>query len=302
MFIILRKLSIPRLYGSDANAKIPGWKKAGTIPALFFYTVEINPDMRGSHSNFLILILLFSGLAAFSVSCRNELPSGAGGRQEDSLHTVYYDDGARLALRTSMANPKQKPSVWLVKDSVSFFLNQLIGINVFVSKNKDRDSLDQVLKIHTFRSPSMYHITLQMDPGIGWIENWNQNPQSDDKKVNELIRDYHLQLIQYIPSGTGAYAVISTAEAVNTYELAKLFVGIKGVRNAAPEISMGEGQDINVTRKNGNYQYAFMKGAGDCPTGCMYKKYWNFSIDKRGRVQYMGTQGHLPPDSLSSMY
>jgi hypothetical protein len=41
---------------------------------------------------------------------------------------------------------------------------------------------------------------------------------------------------------------------------------------------VGDGNTITMTRSKNSAQVIFSIGDGDCPSGCMYHKYWEFQV------------------------
>jgi hypothetical protein len=163
-------------------------------------------------------------------------------------------------------------------------------------RSSNKDSIDQLATVHAFENPSLHVIDVNVQPGTVWMADWNSNaPALNNKEANTLIKKYKLKLLRLINDGRSA--TVSSDEAVNPYALAAAFRKLPGVTDAHPDERLGATQDIYVYHLKKGTQVTYMKGAGDCASGCIHKKYWDFAIDSKGKVSYKGTRGNLPKDT-----
>lgn len=86
----------------------------------------------------------------------------------------------------------------------------------------------------------------------------------------------------------------------NPEQLAKILVRDYSLKYAEPNGSVGTSQTISFVKKNATqYAYTFMKGSGDCPSGCINKHYWEFSVSDNGRKVSVKLEGEHGSDEGS---
>lgn len=83
------------------------------------------------------------------------------------------------------------------------------------------------------------------------------------KEAKPLFSDYHLIF----------------SRPYNPVQLAEAIKGEYSLKYAEPNGITGTSQTITFNRKSPTqYEYTFMQGWGDCPSGCIHKHFWVFSV------------------------
>ena len=72
------------------------------------------------------------------------------------------------------------------------------------------------------------------------------------------------------------WVAITFVEPLHGPNLIPLFLAVDGVTNAAPNHTIGDGDDITLHELG---WYTFKHGWGDCPAGCLYSHYWEIRIE-----------------------
>lgn len=245
--------------------------------------------------------ILFCGLLqAFLLSgCRAGNADAVNPREDDSLRRVFYDDGARLTVRSMHRAASE--DVKIPRDSIDYYVDRLLSVYYYIQRNGRGDSLDQLMTIHAFENPSLHTIDVSVAPGTVWMSDWNNNaPAVNDVEANSLIKKYKLKLLKLITSSQNYIGTVGSDMPVNTYALANEFKKLHGVKSAETNARIGADADILAYHTQNGLKLSYMRGAGDCASGCLYKKYWDFLVDKKGKVSYHGSRGRLPKDSAAS--
>jgi hypothetical protein len=248
----------------------------------------------------LIYIFLFSlsiAIVSLSTGCKTGNADAVSPQEDDSLRNAYYDDGARLTIR-SMARVGSD-EIKIPRDSIDYYVERLVEVYYYIMRSNNTDSIDQLTTVHAFENPSLHVIDVDVKPGTVWLADWNSNaPAVNNKEANTLIKKYKLKLIRLINDGQNA--TVSSDAAINPYALADAFRKLPGVKDAHPDERIGPTQDIYVYHLKKGTKVTYMKGSGDCASGCIHKKYWDFTIDNKGKVSYSGTRGSLPKDTATA--
>src|SRR5947207_492604 len=84
-------------------------------------------------------------------------------------------------------------------------------------------------------------------------------------------------------------------EPINIIALAQLFSGISGVRFAEPNGVVGDGNDITGSVEDSRVLLDYSVGYGDCPSGCIGRRFYHFAVHDDGTVDYLGATGSPPP-------
>jgi hypothetical protein len=88
---------------------------------------------------------------------------------------------------------------------------------------------------------------------------------------------------------------LAPPEPLNIKALARLFNGITGVRFAEPNGVVGDGNDIAGSVGDSRVLLDYSVGYGDCPAGCIARRFYHFAIHDDGTVEYLGATGSPPP-------
>lgn len=78
--------------------------------------------------------------------------------------------------------------------------------------------------------------------------------------------------------------VMRVSERANIGAARRAYRKIAGVEYAEPDAYLGGGSDIEAAKSGGVWHIVVRKAWGDCPSGCMYKKLFFFTV-KAGQVE-----------------
>lgn len=209
----------------------------------------------------------------------------------DSLRPAYQDDAVRLALRFleathSPARNSVEPPAALVRT-----LRDALT-HVYLFEHAARDTVIEVLRIHTFPNPPLHELIVGVDTTHAWVSEWRAGRRfTGQPSVDALLEQYQLSVREYYPWSFGHAVVLRAAAPLNMAALARRFVGIAGIRYAEPNGYMGDGNDIRARVQGSGWRLDYSLGAGDCPAGCTMRTTWSFLVDHAGTVSYLGRSG-----------
>ena len=78
--------------------------------------------------------------------------------------------------------------------------------------------------------------------------------------------------------------VMHLSERANVGAGRRAYRKIAGVEYAEPDAHLGDGPDIEAAKTGGVWHVVIRKAWGDCPSGCIYKKLFFFTV-KEGQVE-----------------
>jgi|GEM_PF-2445454 len=209
------------------------------------------------------------------------------------LAAKYKEDAHRLAVReynTSTRN--EEPQIKIPADRVSFFYNLLAKAYLLSEKDAEVPSIQG---IHTFPNPNMSRIMVILEKDAEFADDWKKGQRmTRNLHLNQIMSENGLKVSDCHETGSGARCIVSTNQFVNTKELAFVLTSIEGIKLAEPDGVAGDGNNIEWGSEGKNHMaLKFSKGTGDCPSGCIYRKYWIFYWQD-GNLTYTGTRGELP--------
>ena len=128
-------------------------------------------------------------------------------------------------------------------------------------------------------------------------------------RLNALLG---LRAVEVFPSfDTAAFHYAGPLDfltAANLYSLTE------GVRSVAPNVRLGDGPDVDLSRSQAGWSVVFRKAWGDCPSGCIFRELLFFTVegerveridakpamDLPGFAEIVATRGWRPPATTPS--
>ena len=168
-------------------------------------------------------------------------------------------------------------------------------------ENKEQNYISE---IHTFPSPNLQHVMVVLEKNSDLKENWSKGiTATSNLYLNQMIARYKLTIKNYRESTLGPTLILESPMLINTTELAFLLKNVEGIKHAESESMIGDGNNIEFGSDSKNAMaIKYSIGEGDCPSGCIYRKYWVFYVSPTDGINYMGTRGKLKDESLQSFY
>jgi len=214
----------------------------------------------------------------------------------DSVKVKYQEDADRMALRrvfsdlSNYIDSSTIPGHW--SDTIMDALMSVYNVDSIPA----RDTVFKMFNIHTFTQPVLNSFYLAADSNLGWMQQIHKNvfPTGVDSFDN-LMKKYKLSMLRYyrLPSFHYHIVVFETKGNYNFEVISNHFDSLQGVLYANRYSVAGDGNDIKATMDSTFTDLVFSKGWGDCPTGCMQRRYWKFRAFKDCSVSYLGSYGHL---------
>lgn len=210
----------------------------------------------------------------------------------ESLSLKYREDAARLCLRDELTRTRPKDAdAFLPKESTDFYFKSLKAIYLHSLENGEVP--DIVKDIHTFPNPNLQEVLLVLEKDAPFAEKWkNGTLTTGNATIDGLTSKYSLTIKSYRDGGLGPMVTLRSKVYLNTTHLSKELTACDGIRFAEPEAPMGDGNNIESAPGGKNaFGFKFSEGWGDCPSGCINRRYYTFYVSPEGAVQYMGASG-----------
>lgn len=213
------------------------------------------------------------------------------------LRAAYREDATRLALRDLLANGYTE--IPIPSDAVQPYYDALVLVyNATVLPV--RDTVVDVYSIHTFPSPGTRSLLLELFGSEAWVQRLARRElPTGEPTVDALMERYVLSIGSVYTMSTGnVLLTLGSAEPLNVKALAPLFSGVSGVRFAEPNGFVGDGNDIRGSSEESRVLLDYSVGYGDCPAGCIGRRFYHFLVHADGTVEYLGPSGAPPPARL----
>ena len=126
------------------------------------------------------------------------------------------------------------------------------------------------------------------------LENWREKEaMTGNSDVDDIIAEYNISVKGYSELKSMPYAMVTmqTEELLNVLPIAKKFEQVDGITSAGPNGIAGDGSTILAEMMDDHLRLQFVYGWGDCPAGCINKRYWDFNVYQDGTVEFHGVSG-----------
>ncbi len=215
--------------------------------------------------------------------------------QDSALISTYQEDAKRMTVRRFYDNGNPyKDSIVIPTNYSDTILNALIAVHNAVSLS-GRDTVVNILAIHTFFNPMFHDIDITADSNEVWMQQLkNNNFPTGNFAIDNLILDYNLIVAQYV-----SYPLSDVTDDVRFYT--SKFLNMKAMSDYALTIPgiiysngggwSGDGSDITSTIFSDRIELTYSYGWGDCILGCIKRRYWKFNVYNDCSVEYLGSYG-----------
>jgi hypothetical protein len=247
----------------------------------------------------LILMLVVSGCDLFSYSSTGSATMIA--LADDTMvpgqmKTFYREGAARLALReVRESTPLQDASPEIPAEKAENYYRALV--HVFNMNSAWSDTVTKIIPIHTFPDIEMKQMIVSFVDGLDWTTPWRDGDRfTGNPSVDSLLTRYDLHLLKYYDWPWAHAVVLESRRFLNIPAVAKKFAAVDGVRYAESNSRMGDGNNIQAEWTDPlllKLTYSF--GYGDCPAGCINRRFWDFEVHINGTVNFLRAYGSPLP-------
>ncbi|MEA1873309.1 MAG: T9SS type A sorting domain-containing protein [Bacteroidota bacterium] len=219
----------------------------------------------------------------------------------DSIVEKYQDDAAALTLRKFYENDLPWADSIEIPDAHSdTVLNALLAV-----WNADelaaRDTVVEMFDIHAGIDYSINMLTLKCDTTVSWVEQMENGsfPTGNDT-INSLINNYYLSISNIINDTAypHLYFFLTADSNYNMPQLSTLFENVSGVISVFAMSGnvahlFHENIEMDIYSDNVVLHYSF--GWGDCPSGCLNWRFWDFKVYYDCSVEFIDSYGNALP-------
>lgn len=169
----------------------------------------------------------------------------------------------------------------------------------------ERDSVFCLYNVHQWMGepPFFYQVNIGVDTSFGWTDQW-QNLQTTTgyTQLDDFISQYGFTLQGYGTFSNSASLV--TNQKINIIQFNDSLLTFTGILNTASSVA-GDGDRILYSTNSNVRQYYFSAGCEDCPSGCIFRNTWSYSVMTDCSVLYNGASYGdyycLPPNNCETI-
>ncbi len=152
---------------------------------------------------------------------------------------------------------------------------------VYNSDSPERDTVFNVYDIHGYYCYGFSSMYLKVDTTKTEIHNLANNIfPTGEPNLDQLLTTYHFDSVATSYSYPRfPWLTIYTDDEYNMIPLEKEFSEISSILIAEfNKGCVGDGNTITIDRTNDPIIITFSIGEDDCPSGCIYHRYWEFEV------------------------
>ena len=155
---------------------------------------------------------------------------------------------------------------------------------VYNSNSSERDTVFEVYdihKLHCYSFNSIYLEVLNESPEITNLI--NHVFPTGNSQLDDILTTYNFDSVKYYSSSVFPLLILHTNNEYNLVPIEQEFSEIESIQIAGSnkDISCTDtdfGDNISLKRNSNSAVITFGIGRGDCPSGCISQKHWEFKV------------------------
>jgi len=245
------------------------------------------PSLRLTFLSSILLFSLIGNAQIFSSSCT----------APQAVVNSYQDDADRLVLERSInLSLPEADSVQILNVSSDTVMRALLSVYNLTGTMPAADTVVTMFDIHSFGNPPMKEFFFSADSTLPWMQQLSAgNLSTGEPTLDGIISALNVSLISYNPSGISgtAYVLMETDSNYNLEAFVDDIDALSGVQYCITNIWGGGGPDITAQINSDHVELTYSYGWGDCPSGCMNKRYWVIKAYYDCTDEFMGSSGSI---------
>lgn len=245
--------------------------------------------------NRMLLILLLG--VYFIYACENDTADNfptqvfQDSRVSDSIFEILLDD-AKLICMDFYTNQEMK-ELSEIEFKEYHFAPILAALQmVYLDSVSTAASDIRKYNVHALCPEQLHKTHLTIDTTSENFTTWKTYGFSDNLKLDLLIDDFDLKL----DSIREEHYLVYTDIGINQESLARELVKFPFIKKAQAVNCIGDGSQIEIVYFNPDFiQLIYSYGWGDCPSGCIYRHYWELGVYGSGVVELLSESGKELP-------
>jgi hypothetical protein len=222
-----------------------------------------------------------------------------GSGQMDDFISDYYDDAKQLYFNEIINNTDHPNYNNPELDKTE--INKILEIiqAVYHSASLERDTVFDIHKIHNNCYNLKYNsVSLMVNTELPAIQNLSRGIiPTGDNKLDSVLAAYAFDSVSaYYTYPDFPWLTVFTKNEYNMIPVEKELSMLESVQIAEfNKYCTGDGNRIQLIRGKDSDTVIFSIGRGDCPSGCIYRRYWEFNVSG-GVAAFIRSYDNRDPD------
>ena len=241
-------------------------------------------------SKLLLSITLFLILTTFACN-KNDSPHSGECNCTSPVDTLYLSDAYQLIFKEIYTDPEHedRDNPYFDEQKVAEILNAIQA--VYNLDIPERDEVFDEHQIHAFPFMGLHSISLKTDTTAPEVQKLIAGEPTGNQELDNIIAKYKFNEVRtslYYPEFN--WITIISEESLNLFPVInelKAFPFFVYVEFGGGAI--GDGNNITLERFENYMKLDFSIGWGDCPSGCIYRKHWIFSVDQKCNAAFLNS-------------
>ena len=235
-------------------------------------------------------LLLFSLLTFLFYSCEKDQPADYyhdsimldSVKLDPFISTNYYHDAKLLYCNEIYQDSTHFNRNNPILDTAEITKILKIIQTVYSINSPESEIVFKTYKIHARLCYTLNSIYLKVQTDRPEIINLSKgNIPTGNQQLDNLLMTYQFDSVQTFVSYPGFnWLTIYSRNEYNLIPIVNKFSLISSIIDTDWEkgYCIGDGNTITMIRSKNSAQVIFSIGDGDCPSGCIYHKYWEFQV------------------------
>ena len=207
---------------------------------------------------------------------------GGEERLESFVADEYFEDAKQIYFReviNDSNHPNYDDPILNVTE-----INEILDIiqAVYNSNSPERDTVFEVYEIHTQYCFNLNSITIEGKTYLPEIQNLAKGIiPTGNAELDAILTTYHFDSVEKLHKDYPKYPwlILYSSQDYNLIPIEKALRSLPSIVTADFEKNCnGGGEYIRLDRNSDFTTITFSIGRGDCPSGCTYRKFWEFKV------------------------
>jgi len=268
------------------------------LPMLLFSKMfNQNNEIMKNYQNIRMTMIAII-IALFTLTVNGQVVSSEC-TNSGKINELFKNDADRMALRKiyghGMGNMFRPEIPEALSGTILSALNAVYNARILPA----RDTVIDLLNIHTLNDIEMNSIMIAADAGNPvMIAFQSGNIRTGLPQLDNLLIPLGFTVESYMSFQKWDLALLSSENNYNLIPIAEALEEIPGVVFAQPAMTIGDGSNIECRIFSDHIELVYSYGWGDCPSGCIYRRFWKFNVYYDCSVEFIDSYGDAlyPPE------
>jgi len=181
-----------------------------------------------------------------------------------------------IAFHLSYAELSQDAIIITLRHQDGIWLDSTMAAEIDSGLDAARSEIDTLQTICARPDYALNDLIVVTD--APWNIAWRQGDLlTGEQYIDSLGVEYDLIKVRYHNWSHDTF-ILGFLKPLHMWNLSVLYKNHPDVVYGSPNGNLGDGNNIQYFKKNGILHYAFSRGWGDCPAGCIHRYYWYVTV------------------------